>query len=94
MATTVALPAVRRGDLSEYRLRTFQAIGRRFVWQAPTAVVVAGLTCFCMKWRLDLWERFLMADFWWMHAMVCVWRLSGQRLRSLGCFARIGSCCS
>lgn len=38
MATTVALPAVRRGDLGTDRLRAFQAIERRFIWQARMAV--------------------------------------------------------
>jgi len=73
MATTVALPAVRRGELGENRLQAFRAIEHRFVWQARAAVVVAGLTGFYMAWRLDLWDRFRTAEFWWMHAMVCVW---------------------
>jgi hypothetical protein len=72
MATTVALPAIRRGDLGQNRLLAFQAIERRFVWQARTAVIVVGLTGFYMTWRLDLWERFRTGTFWWMHAMVCV----------------------
>jgi uncharacterized membrane protein len=75
MATTVALPAVRRGDLGTDRLRAFQAIEHRFVWQARTAVIVVGLTGFYMTWRLDLWGRFRSVDFWWMHAMVCLWLL-------------------
>ena len=75
MATTVALPAVRLGDLGEERLHAFQAIERRFVRQARVAVAVVGLTGFYMAWRLDLWDRFRMAQFWWMHAMVCVWLL-------------------
>jgi len=75
MATTVVLPAVRRGDLGEDRLRAFQAIEHRFVWQARTAVIVVGLTGLYMTWRLDLWDRFQAITFWWMHAMVCVWLL-------------------
>ena len=75
MATTVALPAVRRGDLGENRLRAFQAIERRFVWQARVAVILVGLTGLYMTWRLDLWDRFRATDFWWMHAMVCLWLL-------------------
>jgi uncharacterized membrane protein len=63
MVTTVALPAARRGDLGENRLRAFQAIEGRFVWQARVAVVVVGLTGFYMAWRLDLWDRFRMAEF-------------------------------
>ena len=75
MATTVALPAVRRGELGHDRLRAFQAFERRFAWQARTAIVLVGLTGFYMTWRLDLWDRFRTADFWWMHAMVCLWLL-------------------
>jgi len=75
MATTVALPAIRRGDLGADRLRAFQAIERRFAWQARTAVLITGLTGFYMAARLELWERFQSAEFWWMHAMVGVWLL-------------------
>jgi uncharacterized membrane protein len=48
MATTVALPAVRRGVLGQNRLQAFQAIEHRFVWQARTAIILVGLTGFYM----------------------------------------------
>ncbi len=73
MATTVALPAIRRGALGEDRLKAFHTIESRFVWQARTAVIVVGLTGFYMVEEMDLWWRFSSARFWWMHAMVCVW---------------------
>jgi len=75
MVTTVTLPAVRLGELGENRRRAFQAIEHRFVQQARLAVVVVGLTGFYMGWRLDLWDRFRMAEFWQMHVMVSVWLL-------------------
>lgn len=75
MVTIVILPAVRRGDFGLERLRAFQAVERRFVWLARTAVVVVGLTGLYMVVRLDLWARFSSAEFWWMHAMVCLWLL-------------------
>ena len=75
MATTVVLPAVRRGDLGPNWLQAIQAIERRFVWQARTAILVVGLTGFYMTWRLDLWDRLLTTTFWWMHAMLCLWLL-------------------
>jgi uncharacterized membrane protein len=75
MATTVALPAVRRGDFGPDRLQAFHAIERRFVWHARTAVIVVGLSGLYMVDRLDLWDRFRTIAFWWMHAMVCVWLL-------------------
>lgn len=75
MATTVALPAVRRGALGADRLAAFQAFERRFVWQARAAVLVVGLSGFYLIERLDLWGRFVDGHFWWMHAMVFVWSL-------------------
>ena len=75
MATTVAIPAVRRGDLGPDRFMAFQAIERRFVWQARTAVILVGATGLYMTAALDLWDRFRTLEFWWMHAMVCVWLL-------------------
>ncbi len=75
MATTVVLPAVRRGELGQNWLQAFQAIERRFVWQARAAVILVGLTGLYMLWRLDLWDRFRTGAFWWMHAMVCLWLL-------------------
>jgi hypothetical protein len=35
--------------------------------------VIVGLTGFYMTQRLELWERFWSSEFWWMHAMVCLW---------------------
>ena len=75
MATTVAIPAVRRGDLGPDWLRAFHAIESRFVWQARGAVLLVGVTGLYMVAKLDLWGRFRSLDFWWMHAMVCVWTL-------------------
>lgn len=75
MATTVALPAVRRGLLGEDRLAAFHAFEGRFVWQARTAVLLVGLTGLYMTDRLELWGRFTEGQFWWMHAMVGVWLL-------------------
>ena len=75
MVTTVALPAIQYGSFGENRLQAFQAIERRFAWQARGAIIVAGLSGLYMTWRLDLWDRFSTAAFWWMHAMVCLWLL-------------------
>ena len=35
--------------------------------------MIVGLTGFYMTQRLELWERFWSSEFWWMHAMVCLW---------------------
>jgi uncharacterized membrane protein len=74
MMTTVILPALRRGDLGD-AVEAFDAIERRFVWQARSTVLLVGVSGFYMVWRLDLWDRFSAISFWWMHAMVGVWLL-------------------
>jgi uncharacterized membrane protein len=75
MMTTVILPGLRRGDLGENPIDVFEAIERRFVWQARVTVLLVGVSGFYMVWRLDLWGRFNAISFWWMHAMVGVWLL-------------------
>jgi uncharacterized membrane protein len=73
MVTLIVLPSVRSSELGQDRLRALQAIERRFVWHARIAVIVVGVTGFYMTARLDLWPRFQLARFWWMHAMVGLW---------------------
>ena len=75
LVTTVALPAVRRGDFGAERIEAFESIERRFVWQARMAVLLVGFTGFYMVAELDLLARFRSVEFWWMHAMVGVWLL-------------------
>jgi uncharacterized membrane protein len=73
--TTVLLPAVRRLRAPNERMAMFDAIERRFAWQARISTVPAGLTGLYMLSRLDLWDRFQYGTYWWMHAMVVVWLL-------------------
>ena len=75
IVTTALLPAVRRGELGGDWLRAFQAIERRFVWQARAAIIIVGATGLYMLVQTDLWDRFRSADYWWMHAMVALWAL-------------------
>ncbi len=71
--TTALLPAVRHFKTPLERVAFFDTIERRFAWQARGTTLLAGLTGFYMAWQLDLWGRFRIAAYWWMHAMVAVW---------------------
>lgn len=73
--TTVLLPAIRYLKACDERLSLFDTFERRFARQARITTVLTGLTGFYMLVRLDLWDRFREASFWWMHAMVLVWLL-------------------
>jgi uncharacterized membrane protein len=75
IVTTALLPAVRRGEFGTHWLAAFQAIERRFVWQARVAIIVVGLTGLYMIIEADLWDRFRSAEYWWMHAMVFIWAI-------------------
>ena len=96
MVTTVVLPALRRGDLGGNRLKAFEALERRFAWQARSAIVVVGLSGLYLLWRLKLWHAFRTPAFWWLHAMVALWLLFALALfvaeplllrRRLSCWA-------
>ncbi|MFM7065607.1 MAG: hypothetical protein ACKO0U_02070 [Gammaproteobacteria bacterium] len=71
--TTVLLPAIRRLKTPQERVVFFDAIERRFAWQARATTLIAGLSGFYMTWRHALWSRFADPHFWWMPAMVAVW---------------------
>jgi uncharacterized membrane protein len=64
---------VRRFDIPEKRLALLEAVERRFVWQARIATLLVAASGLYMVERLQLWDWFRSAHFWWMHAMVLVW---------------------
>jgi uncharacterized membrane protein len=72
--TTVVLPALRAGQMSETHA-SFQIVEKRFAPQARLAVLLAGLSGLFMLIRLNLWAWFLEARFWWLDAMVLFWIL-------------------
>ncbi|MCC7347128.1 MAG: hypothetical protein IT538_06985 [Variibacter sp.] len=71
--TLVLLPAVRRLAEPAQRVALFEEIESRFAMQARVSTLAAGLSGFWMTARLDAWDRFADARFWWMHAMVALW---------------------
>lgn len=73
--TTVAMPAIKRSSPPEERLTAFHRFESRFVWQARLWVLLAGASGLWMMWRTDMWSRFEDGQYWWMHAMVCLWAI-------------------
>jgi uncharacterized membrane protein len=73
MVTTVLLPGIRRAYPPRERFGAFHAIEARFARQARWTTALAGLSGLYMTWRIDAWDRFASAPFWWMHAMVLTW---------------------
>jgi uncharacterized membrane protein len=75
LVTTALLPAIRRGEFGGDWLAAFQAIERRFVWQARIAILLVGGTGLYMIEEADLWDRFSSLEYGWMHAMVGLWTI-------------------
>ncbi len=73
MVTTVLLPSIRRSYPPARRFTVFHDLEARFARQARVTTVLAGASGFYMAWRMQAWDRFASADFWWMHAMVLTW---------------------
>jgi uncharacterized membrane protein len=73
MVTTVLLPAIRRSYPAPERFGVFHAMEQRFASQSRWTTAAAGASGLYMVWRLDAWDRFQSAGFWWMHAMVLTW---------------------
>jgi uncharacterized membrane protein len=73
MVATVILPMVRRARIPTEGQALFEAVERRFIWQARIATLLVAVSGFYMVERLDLWDRFRNIEFWWMHAMVLLW---------------------
>ena len=73
--TTVLLPAVRRLKSPEERVAFFEAVERRFAWQARATTLLVGATGLHLTAAWDLWARFSSPGYWWMHAMVAVWAI-------------------
>jgi uncharacterized membrane protein len=71
--TTVLLPAVRRMKSPDERVAFFEAVERRFAWQARGTTLLVGATGFYLVFVMDLWDRFNQLEYWWLHAMVFVW---------------------
>lgn len=75
MVTTVLLPAIKRFKSTSERVAFFEAVERRFAWQARATTLLAGASGFYMMIRLGLLSSLHTLQFWWLGAMVCLWAM-------------------
>ncbi len=73
--TTVLLPATKRMKTAAERVVFFETVERGFALQARITTLVTGLSGLYLVYALNLWQRFLHIEYWWMHAMALVWAL-------------------
>ena len=75
MVTTVLLPSVRRMKTPEERVVFFEAVERRFAWQARGTTLLTGLTGIYMVHAMQAWGWYFEPSRWYLHAMTVVWLL-------------------
>ena len=73
--TTIVLPRARRLPDAKDAVAAFETFERRFARQVRVSILLVGLSGVYMLIKLDAWDRFLYASFWWIDLMVAVWVL-------------------
>jgi uncharacterized membrane protein len=75
VVTTIVLPHARGLSDAKDALSAFEAFERRFAAQVRISILLVGLSGGYMLTKLDAWDRFQFASFWWLDLMVAVWML-------------------
>ena len=73
--TTIVLPRARRLPDAKDAVAAFETFERHFAQQVRVSILLVGLSGVYMLIKLDAWDRFLYASFWWIDLMVAVWVL-------------------
>ena len=82
VVTTIVLPHARALPNAKDAIASFEAFELRFASQARISILLVGLSGAYMLTKLDAWNCFQYASFWWLDLMVAVWML----------FALAGTC--
>ncbi|WP_420135621.1 hypothetical protein [Rhodopseudomonas sp.] len=72
--TFVILPSLSEFE-ADRRLAAFDALERRFSWQARISVLLAGISGWYLFDVFGHWERIADPGFWWLYAMIVLWAL-------------------
>lgn len=75
LVTTVLLPVLARQQSAAEAMNFFSHFRQRFAAQARFTTLLVGASGFYLVYALNVWQRFLQWQYWWMHAMVMIWLL-------------------
>lgn len=75
VVTTIILPRARALPDAKHAVAAFEAFEAPFARQARVSILLAGLSGAYLLIKLNAWDRFQDASFWWIHLMVAVWAL-------------------
>jgi uncharacterized membrane protein len=67
--TTVLIPAIRKSQKPEERLKTFELLESKFSFQAKFTTLLTGLSGFYMLHVMNAWSTMR----WWVYLMIFVW---------------------
>lgn len=67
--TTVLIPAIRKWQAPEERLKTFELLETKFSFQAKFTTLLTGISGFYMLHVMHGW----LTMGWWIHLMIFVW---------------------
>ncbi len=81
VVTTIVLPHARALRDAKDAVAAFEAFERRFASQVRVSILLVGLSGLYMLAKLDAWDRFQYAAFWWLDLMVAVGRFREFALR-------------
>lgn len=71
--TLVILPLARQKSDPALGLELFRQVEGIFAKQARFTTLLTGITGFYMLHAIQGWGRYLMPEYWWVHAMTLVW---------------------
>ena len=75
VVTTIVLPEARKLLNAKDAVAVFEAFEQHFAFQVRISILLVGLSGAYMLTKLDAWDRFQYASFWWLDLMVVVWML-------------------
>ncbi|WP_019615140.1 hypothetical protein [Psychromonas ossibalaenae] len=73
--TTVLIPSLKQIPDIHNRLELFEKLEGKFSIQARITTVLTFVSGVYLIETMQIWDRFLQVEFWWMHLMVLVWLL-------------------
>ena len=73
MITTVILPWIRKLPHQENPVAFFEHVEQRFARQARVVTLLTGLSGFYLLHQMGAWSRYLLLEYWWLHAMTLIW---------------------
>jgi len=73
--TTILIPALKQIPDINNRMELFEKLEGKFAVQAKITTLLTALSGIYLLEVMQIWYRFLLWEFWWMHLMVIIWLL-------------------